>query len=108
MNIREYKSSDLIEVSKLSQRTYANFNKNEGSKEAVQDYINWYSSSKENISNVKDSYSKTPLFFVAVENQQIIGIIHRTAGHHFHVALGDEHIIAPVILHVAELHMPTG
>jgi len=75
MIIRKYKLNDLVEVCKLTQRTYANFNKNEGSKEAVQRYINCYSTKQSNLHNVKINFQQTPIFFVGIENQKIIGMI---------------------------------
>ena len=75
MKIRKYQIKDLINVSKLIQKTYAEFNNGEGNKKAVQRYLDAYSTENSNLEFLEESYSSTPIFLVAIENQQLVGMI---------------------------------
>jgi len=75
MKIRKYRSNDLIKVSKLISETYLEFNNAEGNKKAVQRYASWYSTNQKNLQNLSDNYKRTPIFFVAVMDKKIVGMI---------------------------------
>lgn len=76
MEIKKFKPEYLIETANLTKRTYKKFNSEEGSKQAVQRYIDLYSTStKEKLERVKIHYNRTPIFFIALYNNKVIGVI---------------------------------
>jgi len=62
---------DYVESAKLIQRVYKTMNKNEGSKKAVQSYINRFHPSNPHF----HKFGKIPLKLVAEDNGKIIGIL---------------------------------
>jgi len=73
--IRKFKSSDTYSAAKLVSETFKKYNCLEGTKEAVAQYVNFYNPDKNNLDKIKVTFSKTEIFFVAIENNKIIGII---------------------------------
>ena len=71
MRIRKMQPKDYVESTKLIQRVYKTMNKNEGSKKAVQSYINRFHPSNPHF----HKFGKIPLKLVAEDNGKIIGIL---------------------------------
>lgn len=71
ITIRKFKAKDLKESADLVAKTFSEYNKKEGSKEAVKGYISRYS----NLDSAKKSFSRSKIFFVAIANDKIVGII---------------------------------
>jgi len=74
MEIRKFKQSDLKETAKLISETFKKFNIKEGTKKGVRDYIEFYNP-KKNINKIKKSFSKSPIFFISVNKNKIVGMI---------------------------------
>ncbi len=75
MKIRKYKKTDLKEAARLISKTFARFNNTEGTKKGVRDYIERYTPREKNLSKIKDEFARTPIFYVAVEKNKIIGLV---------------------------------
>lgn len=58
MKIRKYKSSDAKEVTNVIHQTFIRFNKKEGTKKGIKDYLNYYSPKKE-INELQKIFDKT-------------------------------------------------
>lgn len=78
MKIRKFKISDTESVAKLISKTFATFNEKEGTKKAVQRYINHYNPKKNDVDKIKEGFLQTSLFFVVEEKGKIIGIVRGT------------------------------
>lgn len=78
MKIRKFKISDTVHVANLISKTFAIFNNKEGTRKAVQRYVDKYNPKKNDIKNIKNGFLQTPLFFVAENNCKIIGIVRGT------------------------------
>lgn len=63
------------EVCRLIAETFSLFNKTEGKKIAVQKYIDYWNLQKNEKQVIQDSFEKTPLFFVALHNNKVVGVI---------------------------------
>ncbi len=72
--IRKFKIVDTALVAKIVSSTFKRYNKQEGTKEAAGRFINFYNPEK-NIEKIKLAFSKSDIFFVAVDNKKIIGMI---------------------------------
>jgi GNAT superfamily N-acetyltransferase len=56
--------------------TFGHFNKTEYiRKSAVEEYLNFYNPKKNSIQRLYENLQKTPIFYVAAENNQILGMI---------------------------------
>jgi len=75
IKIRAFKISDTYPAAKIVSKTFQKYNYREGTKKAVEWYINLYKPSKNNIGKLKANFSRTEIFFVAIENNKIIGIV---------------------------------
>lgn len=75
MKIRKYKVSDLKDAARIISSTFKKFNSNEGTKKGVRDYIEFYTPTKKNIEHIDKQFSKTKIFYVAVEDNKVIGLI---------------------------------
>lgn len=75
MKIRKYKKTDLIQAANIINKTFARFNSKEGTKKGVKDYIEFYTPKEKNIEQIEKQFTKTKIFFVAVEGNKIVGII---------------------------------
>ncbi len=75
MKIRKYKKTDLKEAANLISRTFRKFNSDEGTKKGVKDYIEFYTPKEKNLLKIKEQFSKTPIFLVAVEKNNLVGLI---------------------------------
>lgn len=78
MKIRKFKIPDTVPVANLISKTFATFNKKEGTIRAVQKYIDHYNPKKTYVENIKNGFLRTPLFFVAENKGKIIGIVRGT------------------------------
>lgn len=74
MKIRRYRKRDLVSSVRLISKTFKKFNGNEGSK-GVRDYIGFYTPRKKNLNKIREQFFKSSIFWVAVENNKIIGIV---------------------------------
>src|SRR3989344_1604683 len=74
MKIRKFKRNDLVEVANLVKRTYAKYNYKDGSKKAIQGYLNLYDP-KKNLKRIKDWFFKDSIFYVAISKNKIIGVV---------------------------------
>lgn len=74
IRIRKFKITDTERVSYVISRVFLEFNNKEGSKIAVQRYIDSFDI-KNGLENVKNKFLKSKIFFVALNNKEIIGLI---------------------------------
>lgn len=72
VRIRKFKISDTYDVVSLISETFAKYNKNEGTKEAIKRYIEHFNPKK---NSIKKSFLKTSIFFVAIEKEKIVGVV---------------------------------
>lgn len=76
IKIRKFKNSDLRKVALLVANTFKKFNAQEYfEKEAIKNYLNQYDLNKNSKQKLLQLFKKTPIAYVAVENNKIIGII---------------------------------
>ncbi len=75
LKIRKFKKSDIEEVVNLIRDVYKEFNNKEGTKEAVQKYIDYYDPSKNPKAKLIERFLNDKIFYVATKNNKIIGII---------------------------------
>ncbi len=73
MKIRKFKSDDIVEAAFLISNTYKTFNKKEGTKDAVQKYIEFYNPNN-NLDTIKKKFLKSSIFLVAENNSKIAGV----------------------------------
>lgn len=74
--LRKFQKEDTKTVALLVMNTYMRFNFNEYTiKSASQEYINHYDPKKNTTQQLYENFQKTPIFYVAVENNQILGMI---------------------------------
>jgi GNAT superfamily N-acetyltransferase len=93
-NIREYTPEDLVQAADVIHKTAKRFKPSDGTPEAICEYVNFYAPHPENIERIKENFALTPIFLVAREKEEIIGII-RGAGNrisNFFVLPGHQHI----------------
>lgn len=72
--IKKFKIIDTVPVAKIVSSTFKRYNKQEGTKEGVNRFINFYNP-ENNIEKLKLIFSKSEIFFVAVDNKKIVGMI---------------------------------
>lgn len=75
IKIRAFKVADTYSVAEIINKTFKKYNRREGSKKAVECYVNFYKPKKNNINKLKEIFSKTGIFFVATDSNKVIGII---------------------------------
>ncbi len=73
--IRKFKVSDTKKVASLIRNTFLKFNIKESSKKGIDDYINFYNTDRENIKKLEEIFSESPILFVAIDNEKVIGIV---------------------------------
>ncbi|VVB75033.1 Acetyltransferase (GNAT) domain protein [uncultured archaeon] len=73
VTIRKFRPSDAKACARVIVETFSQFNKNEGTKAAAQNYIEQYSP-KLPQEVLLERFRTTPIFFVAVENGKVIGL----------------------------------
>jgi len=74
MKIQKFKKNDVVEVAHLIKRTYAKYNYKDGSKKAIQRYLNLYDP-KMNLKRIKEWFFKDTIFYVALSKNKIIGVV---------------------------------
>ena len=74
MKIRKARKKDVFEISMLISKTFEKFCSDDGTKEGVKRYIDLHNP-KKNLENIQKSYYKSPIFFIAVQNNKIMGVI---------------------------------
>lgn len=91
MIIRKYKKSDAKAVARVISSTYSTFNKYEGTRSAVREYVMNYSPTKD-IEILHAQFRKSPIHFVAEKNNKIIGMIRGRPGRIYNLfVLGSYH-----------------
>ena len=73
MKIRKFKLSDSREVGKIIAKTFKKYNKSEGSKKAVESYVNIYNTS--NLDKLKSNFRKSDIFYLMEDKRKVIGMI---------------------------------
>lgn len=73
--IRKFKISETKKVANLIRVVFLKYNKNGSSKNAVEKYLNFYKTDKNNISKTQETFLKSPIFFVAIIDKKNIGVI---------------------------------
>ena len=82
IKLRKFKKSDAKAIALLIIKTHKRFNGREFfKKSAVQEYLDYYSLEKNSISGLCKKFQRTPIFYVAVNNKKIIGIIRGRLGY---------------------------
>ena len=78
--IRKYSPRDMRQVAELIHKTFSKYNFNEGTPEAIQTYLDKYDSEKMGEKQVRERLESTNIFFVAVENKKIVGMVRGIKG----------------------------
>lgn len=81
IKIRRYRRSDAGAASTLISRTYARFNGDEGTPEAVRVYVERFRVSEKSIAVIHERFSRTPVFFVALEGGELLGLVRGRENH---------------------------
>jgi GNAT superfamily N-acetyltransferase len=79
MQIRACKPKDVEAASLLIMRTYAEYNHDEGVAEATESYIEAYDPTS-NLDELKKRFGRTPICYVAIENQSVVGVVRGVPG----------------------------
>jgi len=74
ISIRRFRKTDTYHVALLVSETYSAFNRTEGARKAVSAYIDFYDP-KCNLEEIRRSFSRTPVFFVAMDGVELVGMI---------------------------------
>jgi len=75
ITIRKYKREDARTVATLISKTFFRFNRHEGTKLAVQDYIENHNPKGKKTEDLHKRFSLTPNFFVAVSGSRVVGMV---------------------------------
>ncbi|MBT4849731.1 GNAT family N-acetyltransferase [Candidatus Parcubacteria bacterium] len=75
VKIRQFKKADTKDVARLISHTYAKFNKTEGSKKAIQDYIDRVDPKKNDLKNLEENFLNSAFIYVAVYKNKIVGMV---------------------------------
>lgn len=74
VRIRKYRKTDVWDAATLISNTFATFNKSEGTREAVQRYIDGYNPNN-NLGFIKEGFERTPFFYVALDSESLVGLV---------------------------------
>ncbi len=74
IKLRAFKISDTFSTAKLVYDTFKFFNSRDGDKEAVKRYLYKFDPKKD-LDKIKKQFSKSEIFFVATQNDKIVGMI---------------------------------
>jgi len=81
VKLRKFLKKDTKAVALLVMNVYKKFNSLEFfKKSAVQDYLDYYDPKKNTIEQLYKNFRRTPIFYVAVEKNKIIGMIRGRTG----------------------------
>jgi GNAT superfamily N-acetyltransferase len=72
--IRKFRETDTKKVSILIKNTFLRYNNKEGSKKAINEYINLYNTTGDKIKLLEQKFLKS-ISIVAIDNKKIIGVI---------------------------------
>jgi predicted N-acetyltransferase YhbS len=76
IKLRNFRKKDAKAVALLIIKTYRQFNRTEFTKKsAVQKYLDYYNPKKNSIEQLYKKFRRTTIFFVAVDNNKIVGMI---------------------------------
>lgn len=75
ITIRKFKKSDTAHCASLIAKTYQEFNHDEGSKKAIQSYIDYFNVKKRGLDELEKNFCSSSICFVACDKQQIVGIV---------------------------------
>jgi GNAT superfamily N-acetyltransferase len=78
ITIRKYRREDARAASALIGETFARFNANEGSVQAVRWYVGIYRPTGRKTEDIHLRFLRTPIFFVAVRAARIVGVVRGT------------------------------
>ena len=79
MKIRKFQKNDMDEVASLAMRTFSKYNKADYfKKEAINDMMDRFNPRKN--PHLAQDFQKTPIFYVAEENNKIIGMVRGRIG----------------------------
>ena len=78
--IRKYSHNDMSKVAELIRKTFSKYNLNEGTPEAVQSYLDKYDPKKMGEKQVRGRLESTEIFYVAIENKKIVGMVRGIKG----------------------------
>ena len=73
--IRKYKESDLIPCAEVVRACFRKYNSKEGTKKAINNYIQMYDPKKENLNNIKKNFNSSSICLVAIYKNNVIGLI---------------------------------
>lgn len=77
MKIREYGPADAKDVARVISSTFERFNKRAGTKSALEEYLSMYSPDQD-VKHLREMFEKTPIFYVATDGKNIVGMIRGT------------------------------
>jgi histone acetyltransferase (RNA polymerase elongator complex component) len=76
MNIRKFRKQDTKEVALLAMNTFEKYNGSDFfSKDGVEKTLDFFDPSKNTEKELQEKFAKTPIFYVAEENNKIVGMI---------------------------------
>jgi len=76
IKLRKFRKEDTKATALLIMNTYEKFNSAEFfKKSAVQEYLGYYNPKKKTIEELYENFQRAPIFYVALENDKIIGMI---------------------------------
>lgn len=81
IEVRRYRRSDARAVSALISRTYASFNAEEGTPEGVRAYVERFRVSGKTTEEINERFARTPVFFVAMDGSEPIGLVRGRDSH---------------------------
>ncbi len=76
MNIRKFKKQDTKEVALLAMKTFEKYNGSDFfSKDGITKTLDFFDPTKNTVKELQEKFEKTPIFYVAEEDNKIFGMI---------------------------------
>ncbi len=75
ITIRKYRHEDARAVAALISKTYSRFNSQEGTKQAVREYVESYNPNGKKTKDIHNRFARTPDFFVAIADSRLVGMV---------------------------------
>ncbi|MFC1574154.1 GNAT family N-acetyltransferase [Candidatus Latescibacterota bacterium] len=75
ITIRKYRRGDARSIAALISKTYSRFNRHEGTKQAVREYVESYNPKGKKTEDIHKRFSRTPNCFVAVVGSRVVGMV---------------------------------
>ena len=75
IRIRRYRRSDGRAISTLISQTYSRFNAQEGTKQAVQEYVGAFNAEGKTTKSIQERFFRTPNFFIALDGPRPVGLV---------------------------------